>query len=810
MKFLFKLILILALLTSLPKFMIAQSSTITLRGKVNDSISRVPLGYAVVAVYLNDTLKIRGIQTDETGGFVMAGLKTGLYILKVSFIGYKDYVKKLKANVQDTSVKILLTPGSIHLSDVTVKGNRSLITSFGGGFQFNPKDISVNRTGSAVDLLAQVPGVMVEDNSDVKLKGNVAKVMVNGKLINLSGQELQNFLKSISADRIVNITVNTNPSSKYDAASNAGLIDIQLKNKFDQGFYASVSSKFETLPGTWDAINADYTKNKFTLSLGLTYLYRKDRYIRDNYIINKQGPDSNYYNLQHAILPQKQEVFNPRVEVNYNIDSASFVNASINFPFSSNNFPVMLRSDNQDKLNNPVNYFLQNETVNYKGNFYNYNLNYVKNFKKHGQQFSVGGFYTKTIFDPFDSYTRNYYTVSGIPDTSQNVILQSNSQRIYRSSQLQSDFTLLIGKVKKLSMGIKNSYSLIDSYNPIETYNYKQQKFVKNPQLSNNLNYNENITAGYLIFNHDLKKISYGLGLRYEYSAINVNSTVDKQDYGQRYGNFFPNLTFTYRISDFQSIDFSYARKVDRTPYSFLDPFINTTDPNNYFIGNPYLKPSYINSLELQYSKQWNPSNSAIVTLSYVNKNAVYAYPVTTFSTAYNHIITTYTNANDIKSVSLSVIANNKISEWWQVNSYAGLSASNLKTDSSSNFYYKPKPYFSCSVTNTFSLSKRSVIRLTGFFNSTSYQYQAKLNSMGSVNIGFQRSMLNKKLTLNVDAYDIFKTRKFNYTTNSNYYYERSITTIKSRYLSVALSYAFGKSTNKPTVKKLSNDRIDI
>jgi outer membrane receptor protein involved in Fe transport len=803
--------LLFFLFASLPLFSAAQLSAIRLKGSVFDNTTGVGVAYATAVLFKNDTVRVSATQSNERGDFFFNGLRAGPYRLDVSFIGYQKFSQwiTLKPGQQDSFMKISLGKSAVSLSEVQVAGKRSLITSFGGGFKFNPKDASINRTGSAVDLLGQIPGVLVEDNNDIKLKGNTVKVMVNGKLINLSGQELQNYLKAIPAERIVNVTVNTNPSSKYDASTNGGLIDIQLKNKFEQGLYGSVSAKAESLPGTWDAINADYTKNKFTLSLGLTYLYRKDRYLRENEIVNKQGPDANYFNTQNATMPQKQELLNPRVEVNYTIDSTSFVNVSVNFPVFSHNFPVMLRSDNRDREGNPVNYFLQNETVNYRGNYYTYNGNYVKNFKKQGEQLSFGGVYTKTVFNPKNSYTRDYFDLTGAPDTSESMLVRSNSNRLYRSSQLQADYVLPMAKDKKLSLGVKNSYSLIDTDDPVDYYDRGQQRFIRNILLSNALHYKENITAGYLIFNKDFKKWSYSLGTRYEYSSIDIRSAGSAR-YSQHYGNLFPNLSFTYRISDFQSLDFSAARKIDRPPYSYLDPFVNTNDVNNYAVGNPNLRPSYINSLELQYSKQWSNTQSAILTLSYSGKNNIYSYPITTFSPLYDHVVTTYINATDTKALTLSLIGNNKLTEWWQVNSYAGISVSSLKTDSIANTYYKPKPYFNGSLTNTFTLSKKSVIRLTGFFNTTSYQYQAKLNGFGSINIGYQRSMLDKKLTLNLDAYDLFKTRKYTYTVNSNSYYARSFTTIKSRYIALALTYAFGKSGKKPAVKKLNNERIDI
>lgn len=796
----------------LPLFSLAQQgSEITIKGFVTDSATNRPLDFATVVLSAGNIAKKITTLTDPHGAFSIKGVKPDRYKIEINYIGYKVFSTPINISMEqkDTLLHFALSSKSISLSQISVNVKRNLIESFGGGYQFNPKDASVNKTGSAIDLLAQVPGVIVDNGDDIKLKGNIARVLINGKLINFSGQELQNFLKSISADRIINITVNTNPSAKYDAASGGGLIDIKLKNKFDQGFSGTVSSKYESLPGTWNSISLDYTKKKFTYSFGLTYLYRKDLYLRDNYILNRSGSASNFINYQSAVMPQRQEVVNPRFEVNYTIDTLSFLNVAVSFPFFSNKFPSILRSDNQDISGSPVNYFLQNETVNYKGNYYTYNVNYIKNFTRKDEQLSLGGYYTKTFFNPYDIFTRNYFDLSNMPEPSSDVTQQSNSARVYRSSQLQADFVLPFTKNRRLSLGLKNSYSHLNNNNLIENLDQATNKFIENSSLSNNLGYKENIFAGYATFNQHIKKISFALGVRYEYSAININSSINNNSASQRYGNFFPNATFSYRLTDNQSLDISYVRKIERPPYSLLDPFVNTSDLNNYLTGNPYLKPSYINSLEMQHSNQFSNANSLILTVAYTDSRGVFNNQITTFSPLYNHVITTNTNSNNLRNFTFSAISNNKLTDWWQINTYLGLSSATITTDSLNNFYYKPKPYFSSSVRNTFSLSKNSLIRISGFYNSTSYEFQAKRIGLGSVNAGFQQLFLNKHLTLNVDCYDIFNTKKYTYIMNSLYYYQNTYTTIKSRYLSVAFSYSFGKSFTKPAVKKLSNERIE-
>jgi iron complex outermembrane receptor protein len=786
-----------------------QPPPVLFKAVITDSITHQPVSYAIVSLTAKN-LKPLKTQADISGHVTFNDLNTGSYRLTVTNIGYKELSREitLPGSPGDTLLRIRLVPNTINLAQVTVNGRKNVIESFGGGFRFNANDISVNKTGSATDMLSQVPGVSVESNDEVRLKGNTARILINGKLINLSGQELQNYLKSIAANRISSITVNTNPSSKYDALSAGGLIDIKLKDKYEKGLYGTISSKYESLPGTWNGMNIDYTRKKFTFSAGLTYLYRKDLYLRDNYILNKGNP-SNYINIQRATMPQKQEVFTPRAEITYTIDTTSFINVAASFPLFSHQFPVMLSSNNLDQSSRPLNSFQQNEAVTYKGNYYNYNLNYTKNFKRKDEQLSFGGFYTKTIFNPFDYLTRSYDFPNGEPDNSRQLIQQSNSNRNYKSSQLQADYTLPFTRNRKFAAGLKNSNSLLDNENSIDNYDPLLKQFVRDSILPNNLRYKENVAAAYLLFSQSFKKFSYNIGLRYEYTSINVRSSISDRQYKQDYGNFFPNTSLSYKLSDFESLDFSFARKIDRPAYYLLDPFVSTSDLNNYQTGNPYLKPSYINSLELQYSKQWNSSNSAIATLSYNYNKGTYIYPITTYSPVYNHIITTNTNANDLRNLSLSFIGNNKINKWWQLNSYLGLTSASIITDSIHNIYYKPKPTFSGSLRNTFSITKSTLLRLTGFYNTASYEFQAKRNGLGSVNAGAEQSLLNKRLTLNVDIYDIFKTKNYTYTVNSVYYYQRSYTSIKSRYVAVSLSYSFGKSFQKPAVKKISNERIE-
>ena len=794
----------------LPLFSVAQEiPSYEFKAIITDSNTNVSVGYAIISLTEITNLKEIKAQADANGLVTIREIAAGHYRLIVTAEGYNSFLGELNLPLNNNSLlKIQLQSNAINLKQVTVSSKKKLIESFGGGFNFNPNDISVNKTGSAIDLLAQVPGISAESNDEVKLKGSTARILLNGKLINLSGQELQNFLKAIPADRIINISVNTNPSSKYDAASGGGLIDIKLKNKFESGFFGSISSKYETLPGTWNGLNIDYTKNKFTYSFGLTYLYRKDLYKRNSYSLNKLDLD-NYLNIQNAILPQKQEVINPRLEITYNIDSTSFINLAANFPFSDNKFPSSLLSNNQNINLTQVNYFLQDERVDFKGNYYTYNLNYVKNFKKKDEQLSISGFYTKTIFNPYNYFSRNYFLPDGTPDVEKNIVQQRNSERIYKSSQIQMDYSLPIKSHEKITLGIKNSYSVLDNNNLIENFESSINQFVKDELFSNGLKYKENFAAAYMMYSKNLKRLSYTLGLRYEYTSVNFISSIADQKYDQHYGNLFPNAAFSYKLTDFQSLDFSYTRKIDRPPYALLDPFVDRSNPNNYQTGNPELKPSYIESLELQYSKQWNTGNSTIATLSYNYNKGNYNYPITIYSSRYNHVITTNLNTTNIRNLTLSLIGNHKINNWWQVNSYTGFSLPSLTTDSINNVYYKPKPYFSVSLRNTLSLAENTIFRLSGFFNSASYEFQSKRKGLGSVNAGIQQNVLNKRMAINIDIYDTFKTRKYTYTVNSAYYFQEYYTTIKSRYLSVALNYSFGKTFQKPAVKKLNNDRIE-
>ncbi|HWV65378.1 carboxypeptidase-like regulatory domain-containing protein, partial [Chitinophaga sp.] len=175
----------------IPIFSFAQQvSNMSFKAVIADSNNRQPLAYAIVSLKSAQG-KTVSQQADENGRIVIRSIFTGPYTLGVSMMGYWPYAKNvhLSSGNMDTVWQILLQPKSVSLEQMTISGRKNLIESFGGGFQFNPDDKSINKTGTAVDLLAQVPGISAENNDDIKLKGNTARIMVNGKLLNLSGQE---------------------------------------------------------------------------------------------------------------------------------------------------------------------------------------------------------------------------------------------------------------------------------------------------------------------------------------------------------------------------------------------------------------------------------------------------------------------------------------------------------------------------------------------------------------------------------------------------------------------------------------------
>jgi hypothetical protein len=313
----------------------AQTATGTVSGKLVDATTNQVLDFASVSVTNKADKTTKGLQTDASGNFKISGLKDGIYLFKASFLGYLTYTRDTvqingsRKVVQLGTIKMRASKGV--LKEVVVTAQKSTIKLSTDKKVFSVDQSLVSQGGSATDLLTNVPSVQVDVEGNVNLRGsNNVRVLINGKPSAISGGSVSDILQSIPASAIENIEVITNPSSKYDAEGQSGIINIVLKRNAQLGFNGSVSGTIGNQKTANGSLNLSYQTAK--VNLFGNYSYRKANRIGNGYTnrITYPGRDTAIFQNQESDQTFKFNSHNIRTGIDINLDPKTVLTLSDN------------------------------------------------------------------------------------------------------------------------------------------------------------------------------------------------------------------------------------------------------------------------------------------------------------------------------------------------------------------------------------------------------------------------------------------------------------------------------------------------
>ncbi len=801
----------------LPIFSIAQqklSGQYPITGKVIDAQTQQPLPFTTVVIInlkKDSSLVVAGI-TASNGTFSF-NLLPGNYMAKVTLLGYlptkSNAFEVLQSNSEKVLLQVSLQKSTNILKEVSIVSTKKTIELIPGGYKFNV-DKAIGATGSVYEVLRQVPGVTVDGSNSIKLQGKSPTVLVNGRKINMTGDDLAAFLKSISATQVSDIDVNTNPNAKFDADGEGGILDIKLKQRSVPGLFGNISTNISTLISNDNSASINFKKNKLDLSANYSYTYRQDYYRRDNYYENRNLPDSLYMfrQNQNAERTQKSSYF--KGGASYEIDSTSSLSFNFFRAWYSLNSPTNLTSEIFNRADIFQNKYLQNESNLTQNNFYIYDLLYKKTFKNK-DQLNLGFNYSKYGNRSNQAFNRKFYDINN-----QFVFDQYEDNRIistvrpYSLTTSNIDYTANITKITKLDFGAKYIHNSTDSYFLNSVYDTLSNTYVNDPTLSNNLDYSEDITAAYGLLSGKLKKLNYQLGLRYEDFHYKLTSPSLASSYNNNYANFFPSLNLSYNSKDHNSTySLSFGRRIQRPGYSMLNPFLNVIALGQYNSGNPYLQPYFINKVELQYSRSYGNGNFFMASLFASGSNNIYSQlfkydPVTSMN------FDTYDNFRSTDQYGGYIVLQNTLTKWFNFNAYLAGTQSTFSTKIPNDILYPGNFSLTGNVSLNFSLIKNTPFQIYGYIVTKNNYFQLQNATSGNLSMAAQHKFLKNRLTVSINIEDIFNINRFPVTANTETVYIHSLNKLQSQYVQLGLNYAFGKSFNSKSTKDLKKDnRID-
>ena len=732
-----------------------------IEGKVYDSKTSTPIEFAtVMLVNKNDTTKITGTATNDKGKFLFEKVFPGQYYIRVSFVGTDNYRSKVIAVKPASKIdlgKINLSSKNLLMKDVTVKGERSSIS-----YQIDKKVINVSESltamsGTAVDVLENVPSVTVDIDGNVSLRGSGNfQVLIDGRPSILASNEA---LQQIPASSIENIEIITNPSAKYDPTGTAGIINVILKKNENWGFSgtANLNGGVNNKYGS-DCIVSLKNEN-IESTLGLSY----DKRYSDGSVTDRSwiydGQKTSYHNANGT----------------NNGDRESYtLRGSLSFDFGDKRLLTFggRYSDRKGDENSSSNY-LEWTSLNLVQNDYLSNTDQNRS----GDELSIFANYKH----PFNNLGHEIYIEASYDDETSK---RNNTTRLFnqgpvidgkinnedsKDSEIRGkmDYTLPLNEEDKLEIGYKGQYETSNEKNNFSIYNVDLKSFQDNPLYSNDGKYYTGQHSLYAVYTSRIDRFGYKLGLRNEYTGRNIKVNNSTQYTINRW-EYFPTLHLSYELGGGNQIMSSYTKRINRPDGWDLEPVITWIDAYNVRKGNPNLLPEYIDSYELGYQMMLDKSLFSIDAYYRVTKNKIERV-----ISVYSDEVTLQTSNNVGKDYSLGteLFFNFDPIHNWNVNLMANLY--NYSIDAVMNNADVVKNSFNWSLrfNNSIKLASATSFQLNTQYNSASVSSQGKREDYIATNLGIKQDLFNRFMTATLQVRDLFRTAKYEFVNESSDFY---------------------------------------
>ncbi len=746
-----------------------------------------------------DSSLIRTVITDELGIALFRNLVSGNYICRITRISYQSQHTSLLDLQSQSSISsnVVLRLASNTLQDVTVTSRKPLIQMLPDKTVINVEAGITNAGTTVLEVLEKSPGVMIDRDGNISLKGRTGvQVMIDGRLTMVSGTELNNLLNGMNASQVDQIELIDNPSAKYDAAGNAGLINIKLKKNKQKGFNGTLTVAYGQgiYPKNNNNIQLNYRSGAFNFfanysvnaNQGILEMYARRTYYKEE---AKTNPS--------AIL--EQPFFNKGTGFTNNLRTGMDYYLSKKTTLGLTMTGMALKRENIGS--NTARWINENGSVD--SVIY---TNSTNNTKWRNAGLNVNGRHvfsaTKELSADVDILRYRIRTDQYFENTR---IGPSGYVEMNRGD-LPSDLEILSAKVDYLQRfpglqwesGWKSSHVNTDNF--AQYYNKLAGDWQPDLGRTNHFLYTENIHALYANFSSTQGKWDLQSGIRYEYTGYRANQlgngVVKDSSFTRNYHNLFPSVFVTYNHDSSNSFSFRAGRRIDRPPFQKLNPFISIINKYTYQAGNPLILPQYTWNLEVShlFKRILSTSLSYNYTTDYFSQ---IFYPGKDSGT----IIYSDGNVGEMQNIGATISAQLSPTKWWSVTAQGTFTHKRFEGELWKN-YKATITQFNLNINNQFRFKKGWAAELSGFYISKNQNdIQEILDPTGQVSAGLSKQIMKNKATLRLTVRDIFYTQDMEGWT----YFEQVIEYFRlvrdSRVATISFTWRFGQAM-KQTVKR--------
>lgn len=784
-----RVLLTIILVLSFYNISFPNNDTGTIQGKILDSETNEPLEYVSVAVYtFNDKSLVDGTITSENGVFNIQGLINGRYYVEATFIGYdKTVVEDIEIEAGSNQIdlgRIILPRAVSQLDEVEIVADELSVE-----YKIDRKVINVGQqlttaSGTAVDILENLPSITVDIEGNVALRGSTGfMVLIDGRPTVLESSEA---LQQIPANTIENIEIITNPSAKFNPDGTAGIINIITKKNKLKGLSGTANLNAGNFGRYGGGFLLNYTKNKWSAFFAADLNDgRRPGFESDERVTQSDG--TTYFTRSEGENNGQRHFWVLRGGLGYNFTEKDIFNFEFNYgygKFSSEGLQAFTEGIMPGDI---LNQYTSTQYSERGGAFYSLNGSYQHDFegKEHNLIAQI----------QYRSREGDERSVNQLTDTDNQITSGQLNTEVGPGSELQLnlDYTKPIGEFNKFETGYQSRISRSRDVTELFWYNTENGMYELQPDFSNDTQYNRDIHSLYGIYGGEKGNFGYQVGLRGEYTyrvisaaAIEGDFTIDRFDY-------FPTLHTSYKLPSEQQVMASYSRRIERPRGWYLEPFITWSDAFNVRQGNPGLLPEYIDAMEVAYLKGFGEHSFSFEGYYRITNNKMER-----IRSVYqdNIMLSIPENVGQDFALGGEMVLSFNFFKWWKMDLSGNFYDYRLEGSLGDQVFARQSFNWNSRLTNTFRIFDGNRIQLNSRYNSATVTAQGTAGDYWTADVAISQEFWNKRMTGILQVRDIFGRVIREQTSEGVDFYSYSEEYNNAPQVSLTLNYRFNNYKN--------------
>ncbi len=772
-------------------------------GIVVEANTEQPIELANVIIYDKTHKQLTGTATNETGRFFIAGITPDEYIIEITFVGFEIKVDTIRINPDNP----MLNLGVIKLEQkpITIEGVKVTAEKPPLEFKIDKKVINVkehyaSQSGTAVDVLENVPSISVDVEGNVSLRGSTNfSVLIDNKPSIL---EPSAALQQIPASTIDRIEIITNPSARYDPEGLAGIINVITRKNIQLGIngIANLNIGLEQKYSGDFLIN--YRHKQFRTFFGVDYNNFKspgtELETRET-----RTQDTTFFSLTRGSGSWLRKFYGVKLGAEYTMTSKT--KAGINLELrrrgmNRSSFEELIRWS----IPGDTTKFLHNNLTERGGLMWGINSDYLVNFKK---DHKLSARLSIHINNGEDISTNELSTQDSIITNGWKSIEKGPMNRVLFNLDYTQPLNFLSKINGKLETGAQTTIGLSNGGQDVCVYDTITRRYIYKLEFSHLADFVHNIYALYTTYRGEIKNLGYQTGIRGEYTYRFLELTGTTQNVNIRRFDIFPTLHLSYKFPPFDQIILSYTRRVNRPRNFDLEPFETRRDPYSIYKGNPSLLPEFVNAFELGYQRQWSGILISLDGYYRLTNNKI--EHITQIYSG-DTLLSTIENIGKDYAYGIEPTLDVKIFKWFNVNISANIYEHRIEGIIDNSPASQKSRTWSIRNMNSIILAKGTRLQLTGIYHGPEIMAQGNRNAFFIVNGGIRQEIKPHSLNITLQVRDIFGTGKFENTSEGTNFYIHQENRRKSPTIILGLSYNFNNYRAEPTKYEVEEDYQDM